>query len=68
MLNSGALKRRAAAQISESGYTTVRLYLDNDSMGDQCTIYFQDVLESTYLEDMRSEYAGFKDFNAKMTR
>lgn len=67
VLNSGALKRRAAAQIAENGYTKVHLYLDNDPMGDECLGYFRDVLETVELQDMRSEYVGFKDFNAKST-
>ena len=67
VLNSGALKRRAAAQIVEGGYSKVRLFLDNDQTGDECLSFFEGALQSLELEDMRCEYEGFKDFNAKVT-
>lgn len=65
VLNSGALKRRAAAQIAENSYSKVRLFLDNDQTGNECLSFFKGIFQSLELEDMRYRYEGFKDFNAK---
>lgn len=63
MLNSSALKARAAAQILEGKYDDVHLFLDNDQTGDVGTGYFQELLGTITVFDCRDRYRGFKDFN-----
>ena len=63
VLNSGALKARAVAQILEGKYDGVRLFLDNDQVGDAGTTYFQELLGTISVDDCRDQYRGFKDFN-----
>ena len=63
VLNSTALKAKAAAEILKARYKEVRLYLDNDAMGTATTEYFESLLSTLSVHDERSEYSGFKDFN-----
>ena len=63
VLNSGALKARAVAQILEGKYDDVRLFLDNDQAGDAGTTYFQELLGRISVLDCRNQYCEFKDFN-----
>ena len=66
VLNSGALKARAVAQILEGKYDVVRLFLDNDQAGDAGTTYFKELLGTISVLDCRDQYRGFKDFNEMM--
>ena len=63
VLNSGALKARAVAQVLEGKYDEVRLFLDNDQASDTGTTYFQELLGTISVDDCRDQYRGFKDFN-----
>lgn len=66
VLNSTALKAKAAAEILKARYKEVRLYLDNDAMGTTTTQYFESLLSTLTVHDERSEYSGFKDYNDKL--
>lgn len=66
ILNSGALKARALPFILESGYRKIHLFMDNDEMGTECSTFFEGTLGSLDLIDHRPDYAGYKDFNAKV--
>jgi hypothetical protein len=66
ILNSGNMKARALPCIAEGGYSKVNLFMDNDDMGDECLKFFETSLETLELIDHRSEYEGFKDFNARV--
>ena len=66
ILNSGALKARALPHILDSGYTKIHLFMDNDEMGTECASFYEGTLGSLDLIDHRPDYAGFKDFNAKV--
>jgi hypothetical protein len=63
VLNSGALRGHALSPLLTDGYTELRLFLDNDQMGNETTVYFQELLSSLALHDMRFLYQDFKDFN-----
>lgn len=64
VLNSGVLKIHALPHIIKGGYKQVNLFMDNDDMGNECFKFFQCSLKSVELIDMRSEYEGYKDYNA----
>jgi Toprim-like len=64
VLNSSSLKARALPYLTEGGFKEVKLFMDRDTMGDECVAFFQGTLETLQPKDMRSEYSGFKDYNA----
>lgn len=63
VLNSAALRARAARWLAERGPTAVHLYLDHDAAGRELTTYFSTHLPSLAVSDRSSRYVGYKDFN-----
>lgn len=63
VLNAGGLKARALPHILAGKYKTVKLFMDNDAMGDECLAFYQETLSNLELIDMRQTYEGFKDHN-----
>lgn len=67
VLNSVALKERAAHVIQAAGIQTVHLYLDHDRAGRAAVTYFQDAFPGR-APDQSSLYAGHKDLNDFLRR
>jgi DNA primase len=67
VLNSAAMKRKAAQTIRQLGARRVYLYLDHDSAGEELAAYFQQVLVGMEIHDQSDLYAGYKDFNDFVT-
>ena len=64
-LNTGRLKIKALPHIIKGRYKTLKLFMDNDTLGDECVEFFQRALKSVNIKDMRSQYQGYKDYNEK---
>lgn len=64
VLNSGNMRARALPYIKDDRYSEIRLYLDNDDMGDETVRYFLAHGNSEHIADMRSHYASYSDLNA----
>ena len=64
VLNSGNLKARALPTIQDNSYREIRLFLDNDEMGDAVTAYFLEHGNPAKIQDMRHQYADYDDLNA----
>lgn len=63
VLNSGAMRNRALSYIQADGVEEVRLYLDNDDMGDICTEFFLENAGDKKIADMRGHYRDHDDLN-----
>jgi len=64
VLNSGNLKARALPHIQDYRYSEIRLFLDNDDMGEETVWYFLENSDPDRLKDMREHYAPYSDLNA----
>ena len=64
VLNSGNMRARALPHIQDDRYSEIRLYLDNDDMGDETVRYFLKHGNPDRIADMRSHYAPYSDLNA----
>lgn len=64
VLNSGNLKARALPHIQDDRYSEIRLFLDNDDMGDETVRYFLEQTSPDRIADMRAHYAPYSDLNA----
>lgn len=63
VLNSGAMRNRALPHIQADGVEEIRLYLDNDDMGDICTEFFLENAVDKKIADMRGHYRDYDDLN-----
>ena len=63
VLNSGAMRNRALPCIQAEEVEEVRLYLDNDDMGNICTEFFLENAEGKKIADMRGHYQSYDDLN-----
>ena len=63
VLNSAAMRERAAEFTRERTFQDIHLYLDNDEAGKQLVVYFREQFPETHIEDRSALYATNKDLN-----
>lgn len=63
VMNSVALKEKAAEVIRRMGPVSVALYRDNDAAGEALQDFFDKQLPKTSVVDWSSLYVGYKDLN-----
>jgi hypothetical protein len=63
VLNSVALKEKAAERIRELAPRVVELYPDRDAAGDRLLHYFREALPETEILDQSALYAGHNDLS-----
>ncbi len=64
VLNSGNMRARALPYIQDDRFSEVRLFLDNDEMGNETVRYFLEHGDTAKIADMRPHYALYSDLNA----
>lgn len=66
VLNSVALRDKAADALRSAGITEAHLYLDHDPGGRELAVQLKGRLEGVNVIDQSGIYAGYKDFNAML--
>ena len=66
ILNSISMTESAAEYININGYKIAYLFVDNDKAGNKAKERLETLCKNTNIEDKRSYFMGFKDFNEKI--
>ena len=65
VLNSVAMREKAANAMRRLGPATIELFRDNDTAGEELLKYFRDALPESEIVDKSGCYEGYKDLNAR---